>query len=196
MRLLLAIVALTGCEIGAGSADEHPSFTQTLPDGPCAVEDVTGDVPGVTISIRSDACVYARGTAAAFHYEVTASATTPAITIPDSGGGCGDCEGHTTDPASFVRWSIGGTSAGGESQDYCICDVGCCAPTQTATIQLDALESAATIDWQGREWSGPSDTGNPMGELFLPGRYDVVVTFEGYAAGSVQARLPIEIVDP
>lgn len=190
MRLVAAFLVLAGCDLTGTDADDQP----TLPGGPCAVENVTGAVPGVTLAIRSDSCVYKRGTAASFRYEVTASATAPAITVPDSGGGCGECSSRTQDPASFTRWTVGGTSAGGENQSYCLCDAGCCAPTQMQTIQLDAIESVATIQWQGRTWSGPSDTNNPMGDFFLPGHYDVVVTFQGYAAGTVQASLPIEII--
>ncbi|NVB78176.1 MAG: hypothetical protein HOV81_07270 [Kofleriaceae bacterium] len=199
MRLVIAVVALAACEpstVVSGGDDEpyHPPYTQTLPDGPCAVENVSGTIPGVTLSIRADSCVYTRGTQAMFRYEVTTAAAT-AITVPDSGGGCGDCSGHNADPASFTRWVIAGTSAGGEDQQYCICDVGCCAPTQIQTVTVDATRSVETIQWMGRTWQGPSDTNNEMGGYFLPGRYTVDVTFQGYAQGMVHAQLPIEIVD-
>ena len=194
MRLLVAAAALAACD-PSSVEPWHPSYTQTLPDGPCAVENVTGTIAGVTLAIRADSCVITRGQGTTFRYEVTASAATPTITVPDSGGGCGDCSSHTTDPASFTRWGIGGTSPDGEDQHYCICDVGCCAPTQTQTITVDATQSGETIQWQGRQWHGPSDTGNEMGDFFLPGRYAVGVTFQGYAQGQVHAELPIEIVD-
>jgi hypothetical protein len=43
-------------------------------------------------------------------------------------------------------------------------------------------------------WFGPSDTGNQEEGFFLPGRYNVFVTFKGFDEGNVQATLPIEIV--
>lgn len=109
MRLCLLL--LVGCSRTVGSAADAapdvtnvPPYEQTLPDGPCAVENVTGTIPGVTLAIRSSSCVYKRGTAATFTYEVTTTANTPAITVPDSGGGCSSCRGYTTDPITFTGW--------------------------------------------------------------------------------------------
>lgn len=171
----------------------RPSYLQTLPDGPCAVENVTGTVSGVTLAIRSDACVYKRGSSATFRYEVTATANTPPIKVP-ARTAC-ECSDRTADPASLLHWSIHGTSPAGDEKRYCICDVGCCPPGPAQKIQLDARESSGTIEWPGREWNGPSDTGNPLGDVFPPGRYEVSVIFEGYDAGTVEAKLPIEIID-
>jgi hypothetical protein len=181
----LYLVVLAGCS----------THTQTLPDGACAVEGITGTIPGVTLAIRADSCVFQRGSGGRFTYEVTATADAPAIPVPDSGGGCSECSVYSADPISFTDYRIGGTSAGGESQQYCLCDQGCCAPTLEHMVELDAMTSTRSFMWSGRTWSGPSDTGNPMGDFFLPGRYDVLVGFSGFAAGSVSATLPIEIID-
>lgn len=197
----LSLLLLVGCSRTVGGTTDAapdvtniPPYEQTLPDGPCAVENITGTIPGVTLAIRSSSCVYKRGTPATFTYEVTTTANTPAITVPDSGGGCSSCRGHTTDPITFTGWIINGTSAGGENQQYCLCDVGCCAPTQEKTVQVVATTSAKTIEWSGKTWSGPSDTGNPMGEFFLPGRYSVHISFTGFSEGLVEATLPIEVI--
>lgn len=199
----LYLLAIAGCAgnapVGGDGGHTHrdapPSYMQTLPDGPCAVEGVTGTLPGVTLTIRADSCVFERGTGGTFTYEVTATADAPAITVPDSGGGCGRCGAYTTDPLSFTRYAIGGSSAGGTEQGYCLCDVGCCPPTQERTIQLDAITSTDAFQWSGRTWEGPSDTGNPMGDFFLPGRYEVRVGFSGFAQGGATAVLPIEVID-
>lgn len=94
MRLSLFVV-LVGCSRTVGVTPDAspdttnvPPYEQTLPDGPCAVENVTGTIPGVTLAVRSSSCVFNRGTPATFTYEVTTTAATPAITVPDSGGGC------------------------------------------------------------------------------------------------------------
>lgn len=197
----LSLLLLVGCSRTVGIAadagpdsDNAPPYQQTLPDGPCALENVTGTIPGVSLTVRSSSCVFKRGTSATFTYEVTTTGATPAITIPDSGGGCSSCRGYTTDPITFTGWIIDGTSAGGTNQQYCICDVGCCAPTQAQTVQVTATTSTKSIDWSGKTWDGPSDTGNPMGAFFLPGRYTVHISFAGFDQGHVSADLPIEII--
>jgi len=196
-----AVAAGGGCSrtVGGSAADADGDsqavfpYTQTLPDGPCAVEGVTGTLPGVTLAVRSSSCVYKRGTPATFTYEVTTTGVPP-ITLPQNTGGCSDCGVYTTDPLSFTSYSIGGTSAGGEHQQYCLCDVGCCFGTNGQQVQVEATTKTYSIDWTGHEWDGPSDTGNPQGDAFLPGRYDVFVTFKGFDQGLVEATLPIEIV--
>jgi hypothetical protein len=200
LLLSLPLPLLVGCSRTVGAGDDAtddaqvPGYEQTLPDGPCALANVTGTIPGVSLTVRSSSCVFKRGTPATFTYEVTTTAATPAITIPDSGGGCSSCRGYTTDPITFTGWIINGDSAGGEHQQYCICDVGCCAPTPEETVQVAATTSMKTIEWSGKTWSGPSDTDNPMGEFFLPGRYTVHVSFAGFDEGLVEAALPIEII--
>jgi hypothetical protein len=205
LYVVLAGVALgsagAGCSrtVGGGSADADGDsqavfpYTQTLPDGPCAVEGVTGTLPGVTLAIRSSSCVYKRGTPATFTYEVTTTGVPP-ITLPQNTGGCSDCGVYTTDPLSFTRYSIGGDSAGGEHQQWCLCDQGCCFGTNGETVQVNDATTSFQIQWSGRVWFGPSDTGNQEEGFFLPGRYDVFVTFKGFDEGNVQATLPIEIV--
>ncbi len=193
MRVAAAIV-LVGCSSSGSPRDAAPAYTQTLPSGPCAVEGVTGAVAGVTLAIRSSSCVYPRGTAAHFTYEVTTSGVPP-LDVPSSTG-CGPCVRPSAEPMSWLRWRVEGMSPAGEYQRYCLCDTGCCPPLQTSTIQVSSTTQSATIDWSGRVWDGPSDTGNPEGDYFAPGRYAVVVTFAGFEAGEVRAELPIEVISP
>lgn len=197
--LALVGVLLGGCSQTVGSNIDAASdgmhvdpYTQTLPDGPCGVEGITGTLPGVTLAIHSASCVYKRGKPATFTVDVTTSGVPP-ITIPSSAG-CGDCQGYSTDPLTFTSYNIYGKAPDGDEQRYCLCDVGCCPPDIEHQVQVEATTKTFTIDWSGREWGGPSDTGNEMGDFFLPGRYSVYVTFRGFDAGNVQAVLPIEIV--
>ncbi|MGE5183710.1 MAG: hypothetical protein ACM31C_16675 [Acidobacteriota bacterium] len=192
MRGALLAMAIAGCT-GRVAGGKHP--TPTLPTGPCAVEGVTGMLPGVTLAIRSASCVYSVGDQAQFTYEVTTDASVPAITTPDGGGGCGSCQVRSTDPLSWVTWRIGGAAPDGTSQDYCICDTGCCPPDRMQTIQPVTAMETATIGWDLRNWNGPSDTSNPEGPYFPPGVYAVNVTFGGFASGSVTASLPVEILE-
>jgi hypothetical protein len=159
---------------------------------PCSVENVTGPVPGVAITVRANSCLLDRGQPATFAWTVTADATVPSLHVAGSSG-CGSCLARTTDPSTWVSYVIDGTSSAGNGMCYCLCDVGCCAPDVDRDVQLATGAMSGTIEWSGRTWDGPSDTGNPMGDFFEPGHYQVTVSFDGGAAGTVSASLPIEI---
>lgn len=199
MRGVVVLLLMAGCHVAndqaAIDAPPHDPYVQTLPDGPCSVDDVGGVIAGVTISIRSSSCVYRQGVEAFFTYDVTTDATVPPLEVPATTS-CGKCGRYSTDPGSFVDWRIGGNATTGALQTYCICDTGCCPPNAEETIQPAATTVTETITWSGRNWFGPSDTGEVEGDYFPPGRYTVSVRFFGFAQGSVVAELPIEILDP
>lgn len=198
---LLFAASVMGCdsskEGGGSGGDDNGSSggDRGLPPGaePCAVRDVQGAMPGVTVSIESSRCVYWRGEPAEFVYTIATDSSVPPIEISASDG-CGRCVRPSADPRSFVTYQISGLSAAGDPQQYCLCDTGCCAPDDKATVQVDATTATETIRWSGRQWTGPSDTDNPEDEFFAPGTYDVEVTFDGQEQGSVTAKLAIEIV--
>jgi hypothetical protein len=189
------IAVLIGC-LGCGSSsmpsEGGDAYVQTLPDAPCSVDNVTGTLPGVSITISSERCVYRRGERATFSYRVAADANVPAIEVPETSS-C-SCAYRTPALETWVAYSIGGMSAAGERQIYCLCDTGCCAPRGATTVQPSVGMLDRKIEWSGRTWNGPSDTGNPEGDFFRPGRYSVSVNFTGYGQGNVLAELPIEII--
>jgi hypothetical protein len=194
MRLFLAVTlaALVGCQGFVNGSDDDVDYTATLPGGPCSTGDVTGTLPGVTISIVAPSCVYHRGQAATFEYEVIVDASAPAIDVPETGS-C-DCSSYSVQLASWTHWEIGGTSAGGENQRYCLCDTGCCAPQAAKTVTPEVGTSVREIEWSGRVWDGPSDTGNPQGDPFAVGMYAVSVDLYAFDRGRVTATLPIEVI--
>ena len=51
----------------------------------------------------------------------------------------------------------------------------------------------ATFTWQGNNWSGPSDTGNPMGPPFPPGTYTLTVTARGQLQDTSGATTPFSV---
>ncbi|MGK3976152.1 hypothetical protein WMF38_31155 [Sorangium sp. So ce118] len=177
-----------GCGEGSGGGCGLP------PDQPCEVRDVEGTIPGVKITIESSRCAYREGEPAEFVYTVTTDASVPPIDIAASTG-CGRCVEPSADPLSFVSYKISGLTwaADPQPQLYCLCDVGCCPPDESATVQVDATTATQTIHWSGRQWNGPSDTSNPEGDFFAPGSYEVEVTFDGKEQGVVTAKLGIEI---
>jgi hypothetical protein len=189
----LPFVAVVALVVACG--DRTPLEVTTLDGGAytsssgCSVEGVTGSVPGVSISIRSDKCVYRVGEPAKFTYEVTTDSRLPPIVIAASQS-CGSCRSAADDPLAFTSYDIDGI-ANGMRQLYCLCDVGCCAPDRAQTITITPATKTGVIEWSGRNWQGPSDTGNQEGAFFPPGSYGVHVSFSG---GELIATLPIEIV--
>lgn len=194
--LFLALAACGGATTlppaethGDGGGDGSVTIA---PGTPCSVEGVTGTMPGVSITIRSAKCRYSVGEPAELTYEVTTDASLPPLEIAASQG-CGSCRTYTDDPLAFTGYDIDGVAGDGSQQHYCVCDTGCCAPDRASTIKLTPAKRTATITWSGRNWYGPSDTGNQEGAFFPPGHYSVRVTFASATKG-VQAVLPIEIV--
>lgn len=69
----------------------------------------------------------------------------------------------------------------GDGQVYCLMDFGL-APPREAKGPGKTLKKgtyAHAFDWDGRNWTGPSDFGNPKGKAFPAGTYDVSVTIHG-----------------
>jgi hypothetical protein len=67
----------------------------------------------------------------------------------------------------------------GGLESYCICDVGRCIPPLSLPQTLAPGSYPAAFEWDGRNWSGPSDTQNPKGAPFPPGSYTLSVTSKG-----------------
>jgi hypothetical protein len=85
----------------------------------------------------------------------------------------------------------------GNDQNYCLCDVGLC-PNDPQTVDLVEGVTQFTLQWDGNNWNGPSDTGNPEGEPFPPGEYTVEVSavgMEGDTPYEVVGTLNITLVD-
>ena len=65
-----------------------------------------------------------------------------------------------------------------DSQLYCLCDTGLCGQALDSA-KLRAGRYGGSFEWTGRNWRGPSDTSNPMGATFPPGRYAFEVRARG-----------------
>ncbi len=65
---------------------------------------------------------------------------------------------------------------GGES--WCICDEGLCfeEPAEFALLERGVFHDS--VEWDGRNWFGPSDSGNPSGDPF-PREHLLVVRAAG-----------------
>ena len=152
----------------------------------CAPGTSSTNLPALSVAFPPQRCVYTLAEAAAgivLAYEVNVAAS---VTIEQML----NCE--TAGPSGAVV----GEAIGGGGQRYCVCDTGLCFPT-TITPTLAPGSYADTLEWNGLNWDGPSDTGMPFGPPFPPGDYlfDVRITgTSGGAAFTVTGALPIRLV--
>jgi hypothetical protein len=75
----------------------------------------------------------------------------------------------------------------GSGQDYCLCDRGLPNPGycgQSTTLHAGVYSAAFT--WDGRNWTGPSDTNNPKGDYFPAGSYRLDIIAQG-SQGAIDA---------
>jgi hypothetical protein len=157
------------CMGGACLIAERPPVT-----GPSCNGVAASDLPGVSIVFPDDRCSYTLAEVAAgitVSYQVRVEQDLAGIhPAPVDMGGCG------TPGASGL---IVGFEITGNSQNrYCLCDVGPCM-RQTFSTQAVAGTYPATVEWDGRNWFGPSDTGNAEGAAFPAGTYTLTITAEG-----------------
>lgn len=67
----------------------------------------------------------------------------------------------------------------GNNQRYCLEDYGLGFPPKGKAATLKKGEYKHAFEWDGLNWSGPSDTNNPKGKAFPAGTYDVTVMIHG-----------------
>jgi hypothetical protein len=180
----LVLLLLLASALGCGK-------TSKCPLKPACKVKAVGTLPGVTVSVSSDKCLFAVGESATFRYDIDVDSAAPSIAVLASQG-CGRCGGRSEDPLTFTSARVVGTSD--PSLVYCSCDVGCCPPDAARTVALRTGRTSDTLAWPARVWTGPSDTNQPLGRTFPPGCYSVEVDLDGFEAGKVAATLPIEVL--
>ena len=130
----------------------------------------TSSLLGVTLAFPDDRCSYTQAEVAAgiqIQYQVVVAQNLTGVhPNPADAGGC-------MQPGASGL--IVGYAIGGGGQSYCVCDTGLCAPQSPVTTPRVGTYPAQ-IAWDGRNWSGPSDTGNPKGAPFPPGTYTLTLT--------------------
>jgi hypothetical protein len=178
-----------GAQADAGSEPDAGFEADAAAPKPCSIDARDPRLPGVTLHVESDRCQIPFGEGQHFTWKLELDQSIDYTTM-DSSGACGRCGAENdSDAVELVDYAIEGNS-----QRYCVCDVGCCPPTTAHAAQLAAGSSSHDIDWPGRQWNGPSDTSQPYGDFFPVGHYAVDVTFAVPGVGTLKAALPIEVV--
>jgi len=80
----------------------------------------------------------------------------------------------------------------GNGQLYCLLDFGLAPPPKEVVRTVKKGAYAHSFEWDGRNWTGPSDFGNPKGKPFPAGTYDVTVTLRGKLVSGA-GKVPYEI---
>ncbi|GMV42958.1 MAG: hypothetical protein AMXMBFR64_46740 [Myxococcales bacterium] len=129
---------------------------------------------GASITIGAIDCTFTLAEAAAgISIPYTVTITEPlggVIALPQDGGQC-DQPG----PSGLITFE---RLAGGDVY-YCLCDSGLCQGPDETPKTLSPGSWPGTFSWDGREWFGPSDFGNPKGDPFPPGDYTLTVSAKG-----------------
>lgn len=80
----------------------------------------------------------------------------------------------------------------GNNQFYGLIDFGLGFPPKEVVKSLKKGTYTHAFEWDGRNWRGPSDTGQPKGKPFPVGTYEVTVTIRGNVIID-QKKMPYEI---
>jgi hypothetical protein len=169
MRRALLLVMLVGCGRTEFAADGG------TPDGGSSDAGTTGcrsvvtpDAGLVRFAFPEQPCRFTLAQAAAgigFRYSVIVSGV-DAQFISSAPPVSQTCAAVKPGPGVYVFEKVtdGGTSV------YCLCDQGNC---MQPSVSMGATpgRSELSFSWDGRSWSGPSDTNNPKGPPVAPGDY-------------------------
>jgi hypothetical protein len=148
------------------------------PDGGSCNGGTSSNLPGVQLAFTDQPCSYTAAEVAAgieiVYDEVITEALSGVSLSAADDGGCGQPD----DAGLIVSYRISGAG-----QSYCLCDTGLCAPQAPVTTTVVGTRTRQ-IPWDGRNWNGPSDTGNREGAAFPPGTYTIALTASGSRVSS------------
>jgi hypothetical protein len=133
-------------------------------------------LPGVSIKFTGTVCSWLLSEALAgieIPYELVVEADVPFVKPkPQDAGGC-DKPG---DSGLILFEEL----KGGQSH-YCVCDTGLCQAPSDTSVTIKKGTYPGKFAWDGLNWEGPSDTGNPKGKPFPEGKYTLTVSAKGQA---------------
>ena len=187
MPRCLLLLLLAGCTPGLQGNPGDPPIPDdddvaaddddAVPPGTCAGVG-TSTLPGVCIRIEpQDGLTSLEAAAAGISIPYTVIVEAPlddVVPMPQDAGQCG-----APGPSGLIVFE----RLQGGGQVYCVCDEGLCAGPDSTPRTLAAGMTEGAFEWTGRNWTGPSDTGNPVGEPFPAGIYTLTVSAAGRYRG-------------
>ncbi|WP_339687945.1 hypothetical protein [Gimesia maris] len=82
----------------------------------------------------------------------------------------------------------------GNGQSYSLRDLGLGPQNEKPARTIKKGVYAISFEWEGHNWTGPSDFDNPKGDPFPPGRYILTVRIVGEVE-TVQRKKPYDIAN-
>ena len=174
----------------AVSADSSPD----VPVSACAPT-YEGSIPGAILDLSKTPCAFSISAAKGV-FNLGYKLSVESAQKLSVGGDLGGCPPQ----ASSIHGGIATfEQVGGNSQKWCLCDTGLCAPVKPPFTASTPGSYDVAFTWDGMNWYGPSDTGNKPGPAFPAGSYtfsvsdraeDYVRLIETFAA---VAKLPITL---
>lgn len=160
---------------GGIASDEDAGYEVT----DCAVAATDVSLPGVTVRLEGDRCIFESGEGGTFRYAIEVEE--PIAFTQEPSAGCYEC-----------ARSLVSTSIGEDLVYYDESDTSCCTPFDGGPQTLPATPIIGTIAWPGVQWHG-LDWGPALGPPFPPGEYFVRVSILLTGTGIVIAELPIVV---
>lgn len=110
--------------------------------------------------------------------------------VAQDGGKCGD---ERVGNFPYLLTVEGGT------EEFCLCDKGNCGGFGLVPFNATAGTYSDSVEWDGKNWSGPSDFNNPKGAAFPPGNYTVNASIKYKPSGQttvkeVTASCPLKVL--
>ncbi len=179
------------CPCDAACIQDSPGVC--APTATACEASTASNLDGVSIEVTAATCTYTQAEAAAgisVPYEVIVASSVLGVSPwAQDAGGCG-----SPGPSGLTIFE----RLQGGDELYCMCDVGLCAPNAQMTTDLVPGSHAHAFEWDGVNWTGPSDFGNPQGAPFPPGSYTLDISAKGDVDGAefeIKVAWPIHITE-
>ncbi len=161
-------------DIASGTDAVTADTSPDVPISTCAPT-YEGSIPGAQFDLSKTPCAFSISAAnGVFNlgYKLTV-ASAAKLSIGGDLGGC-------LPQASSIHGGIATfEQVGGNSQKWCVCDTGLCAPVKPPFTASTPGSYDVAFIWDGMNWYGPSDTGNKPGPAFPVGSYTFSVSVSG-----------------
>ena len=185
------------------SKDTDPGTDTSLPDTSpdvqvtACVPTYEGSIPGATLDLSKTPCTFSIKAAKGV-FDLGYKLTVLTSEKLSTGGNMGGCPPQ---PSSIHGGIATFEQLDGGGQKWCMCDTGLCAPIEPPFTASTVGSYDVAFTWDGKNFQGPSDTGNKPGPAFPPGSYVFSVTVAGKhqkADGTTEtfsgvAKLPITL---